>query len=587
MPIAHTLLLALLSSGAAELPEPIILGSGPNEIETPIATNDSCKTCHASDDKVLAFDSYRGSMMNLAGRDPIFLAAFEIARRDDADVAVLCGKCHFPAAFLDGRVSADTLNLRERDLDGVSCDVCHRMTVPPPLAEGDALSGLPPGNAQFFIAPFGGTKLGAYETDLVSGHASEASPLFEDSRLCGTCHDVTDVLLERMTPDGVGMDRAMPVERTFSEWAQSSFAVPGEGYATCQSCHMRKSGSDYKAAVNVSLDVEERKVSDHRIVGSGTIAPLMVAVLANEGGDPYLEGLAPILADTVVEAKRLLQEESALVEARGLIETSDGAGLRVRVENLTGHKLPTGYSEGRRMFLSSVARFEDGTCGPRTGVLDPRTCEMAPGEEPVKIWEILLGNPGSGASFHFAMVDSVLYDSRIPPAGFVPDADTASVGAAFEVLADGTQANWDDVVVPLGDGSRWPVIVDVRLMFQATTGDFLRFLVDGAPENGPELARLWEAAGGGPPVEMVTLHVAVHEDGTIEPAEAAADCQPTSFDDVPAGACLVSPDGVIPAGPASMCACTRFGDVPPAAMGLVLLLLGATLRRRPNARRGA
>jgi hypothetical protein len=568
--------LALVLS--TELPEPVVLGSQAGDLWSPLQTNESCASCHASDTGKLASDTYRGSLMSLSSYDPVFLAALEIAEVDAPDVSILCVRCHFPAGVLMGRGRADENGFYERDQEGVACDLCHRMEVPEPTVERRPLSGLVPGNAQFYIAPYAGTKTGTYDTDVRIGHESEGSPLFTDSMICGTCHDVTDILVEQKTMGGEPLGRAMPVERTYTEWSQSAFARVMEEGKSCQDCHMKTLDVAPTAVVS-SMVPPDREVHDHHLVGSSVAVPLMIAEWSLEEDAPaYLKDIAPIMEETSDLARAQLENDSADLDAIALEQTDDGPVLRVRVTNRTGHKLPTGYSEGRRMFLSSFVVDDDGECGPRTGTMDPETCEFRGDEPPEGLWEIILGQEGEDHTFHFALADRIQVDSRIPPMGFRPNEETKPVGYEFEVNDDGSLAHWDDTLVPLGDSPSWPVTVTARLEFQSTTGDFLRFLVNTAERNGEHLARLWEKAGGGPPVLMREITVRVFEDGRVESAPLDTSCEPTSFADVPANACLPKQPEV---DEQPECACAALPDELPASALAALTLLGVIgLRRR-------
>ena len=58
-------------------------------------------------------DSWSGSMMANAARDPLFWAAVDVANQDDAalgDVGVgdFCLRCHLPTAWYEGRSRCDT-----------------------------------------------------------------------------------------------------------------------------------------------------------------------------------------------------------------------------------------------------------------------------------------------------------------------------------------------------------------------------------------------------------------------------------------------------------------------------------------------
>jgi MYXO-CTERM domain-containing protein len=546
--------------------------TGPGELDVPILTNENCRLCHSSSQQELSYDTWRGSMMSFASYDPVFRAAFEIAIHDQEEVAGLCFKCHFPGAFLSDRGDLELQGMQNNDFEGIACDLCHRFQQPSePLGKG---------NANFVVYP-GQVAFGPFDDPAPFSHDSRKGDITGKSDMCGQCHDVTDILLERRLDNGEGTGRPMPVERTFTEWEQSAFAREGT-LATCQDCHMPTSTG---FAVDMGREMPTRTLRSHRIVGGSTVPPRMMAALAEEEDAPEYVKINAANAEVVAEeAERFLQQESATLE---VISTNADA-VRVRVTNLTGHKLPTGYSEGRRMFLSANVSYADGACGPRTGTLDPETCEFLEDEPPLENWEVVLGNPGVPLSFHFALVDTVQKDSRIPPLGFLPDEDTMPVGKTFETLPDGTMANYDDVIIPLGDVVEWPARIHVQLHYQQLTGDFLRFLVNEAEREGPTLARLWTAVDRAEPTVMQDLTIEVDQDGTSRLVDAAppAACLPPDFGSVPASACLQgpSPDDVLPPTPPA-CECTTAPDAPPA---VALLLAGLVLvgRRQKSRDRG-
>lgn len=587
-------------------------GTPPGALEVPLASNRVCAYCHAAPAPAtspppptgLAGEDLRGSMMNLASYDPFFLAAWEIALEDDPALAAACVRCHAPIGVVSGKEPA---SLPERggegDLDGVACDVCHRFEAPPAGGD-DPLSGVLRGNARFFLAD-DTTKRGPYGDAVGGNHRSAYSPLASDSRLCGQCHDVTNPLKERLTVEGSRTGDAMALERTFTEWSLSAYARDGEDAATCQRCHMPKLlARDARVA---GLEVPERLVSNHRVVGSSVYAPLLVAAMGEAPDAPaFLRDIRPY-AEATSSAAREMLAGAATLEARALVDTGAGPGLRVRVTNLSGHKLPTGYSEGRRMWIAAATRSADGACGRRTGTFDPATCELVPGEEPMVTWEVLLGEGSRGKSLHFASVDTILKDSRIPPRGFIPTPETAPVGRAFPENEDGALAHWDEVVLPLGQISAWPVDVEVVLYFQSTTRELLHFFVERAPRFGPLLADAWRQAGGAPPVEMTWLQVRVYEDGKLEAlpphgTPRQRSCLP-DVERLVAAACLPADEGAVdesgadagprpaldgggPATGAPGCACASPGKSAPLGLGLLALVAGLSSRRLRSRARG-
>jgi hypothetical protein len=113
----------------------------------------------------------------------------------------------------------------EGHMDGVSCDVCHRMIDNQKDSSGVKAAG----NGGLFVTvqePFT-----AAEDDPGQIGAPDVMYSFQgESTQCGTCHEVTDP-----DGDGVPVNVAHPIERTYTEWYNSSF--PGKANGRCQDCH--------------------------------------------------------------------------------------------------------------------------------------------------------------------------------------------------------------------------------------------------------------------------------------------------------------------------------------------------------------
>lgn len=508
-------------------------GTQPGELTNALAPPDSCTSCHASPAiEGLPGDTYRGTMMNLATVDPVFEAALEIAFADDAAAAELCVRCHTPAGWLAGRgTPTDGSALTLQDNHGISCDVCHRAISPPPLgldggvATDAGLSGVDGldggvalpwnpaslllGNAQIFFRD-DNVKNGSYDPVDAPGttHGMAVYPFLQDSRLCAQCHEVTNPIRTRKLPDGTETGVPMPVERTYTEWLQSAFSQAGG--STCQECHMPESTGPDATSGPV------RTVRSHQIVGGNSVAPYLIAHFQNANPLPHWPQDLSADADRIAaEARRLLAEESAELTALEVTGVGANRVLRVRLENKTGHKLPTGYAEGRRMWIAHQVLAADGSITAKSGSPDPTTFDVVAGEEPVRTWEIKLGQNGLGESFHFALADTVFKDNRIPPRGFIPTADVQPVGHAFADLGGGILAHYDDVDLPLGQLPCYPAEVTVTVYYQAISGEYFRFLRDNAPVNGPRLAEAWTAIGGGGPEQMQRLTVQIAEDGSF------------------------------------------------------------------------
>src|SRR4029078_12187677 len=67
-------------------------------------TADGCAQCHGggfmADTTYLPFDTWAGTMMANAARDPVFFAALAVANQDAPGVGTLCIRLHRPTGFV-------------------------------------------------------------------------------------------------------------------------------------------------------------------------------------------------------------------------------------------------------------------------------------------------------------------------------------------------------------------------------------------------------------------------------------------------------------------------------------------------------
>jgi hypothetical protein len=207
--------------------------------------------------------------------------------------------------------------------------------------------------------------------------------------------------------------------------------------------------------------------------------------------------------------------------ARDLLKTAAaleleiaGGKARLTITNLTGHKLPTGYPEGRRMWVNALffdanskLLKELGHYGDEGNPGHPTLSES----EGTRVYECKPGlsadqaakhNELPGPSFHFILNDVITKDNRIPPRGFQKGAFAAHlaapVGAEF---ADGQY--WDEISFDLPAGT---AKVEVKLMYQSISPEYMDFLHDRDP-NGEWSKKLYDAwlnTGKCPP-EMIAV----------------------------------------------------------------------------------
>jgi hypothetical protein len=471
-----------------------------------------------------------------------------------------------------------------------------------------------------------GTRLGPYaEGDEQANHAALGSPFHREADLCGTCHTVSnpavgdlahnhgaqEIMLEPGSYSGVLggplADKAAfnnppyaygMVERTYDEWKSSDWptsrvndfpSLPAEllhlggapdiayhrawdarqdadyedgtpRFFTCQTCHMY-------ARTGVGCDKNNMPIRtdlpQHDQMGAGHWIADAIVHQDDRGTLIFGGGLDQNKRNAMNDGKQRAIDQ--LSRAASLSAAQVGDDLNVTVTNLTGHKLSTGYPEGRRLWLNVVWKdeggaviHEDGAYGelPRDPVPDldgnPHQVQSILDLEETKIYEAqpgmdqqwaaqlsTLGYPDAMVlsydrlsdaphhtlgelkgelpgedykTFHFVLNNVMTEDSRIPPYGM--RYDDARLRNALPVPYDqfgnpgpgGVYNHWDveEFDIPAGAAS-----AEVRLFYQQTTWEYIQFLWLANDQQGPFLGQegvnlldAWLNTGMAAPVEV-------------------------------------------------------------------------------------
>ncbi len=493
------------------------------EIEYAYTAPGFCRNCHGDYEKddVEPFNTWSGSMMANSTRDPVFWAALDVANADLPGIGEYCLRCHAPKAWLDGRASAETDkggmvigvgdadgcglvgNIDEttaNDFEGVTCHLCHRMVIndsPPPGEEGNYLE-----NAEYWIddevCPGGSEPCRHGPYDYASPpeppHEWAYSAYHEGSQICATCHNVTNPVLTLIDESGVDTGILYPIERTYNEWDQSEYRIGGSAEATCQNCHMPDATDpDSYACIFENID-RAGDMPQHHFVGGNTWVP---ALLEDQYGATIDNGTG--FTDTIARAEAMLESAASLeLTAPPAISPGGTLDLEVKVTNLSGHKLPTGYVEGRRMWIHVEVRGDDNDLIYESGAYDPSTGELTRDSD-VKVYETQRGiwnangmntcdhtNPSGVEQFHFVLNDCIKLDNRIPPLGFTggDDLETQPVGYTYPETSPGSGVlvNYDitNYSIPLPGDAASPLTVSVELRFQNSSKEYIEFLQNEA-----------------------------------------------------------------------------------------------------------
>ena len=565
-------------------------GTQENTLTEPLLSPQYCWACHQFEDDgnkaevVAPYDNWVTSMMGQAARDPVWHAALAIANQDVNMAGDTCIRCHSPNAWLGGRsVPTDASAFEGADFNGVSCNFCHRLVDPvanknnppedAPILAALAKEGLlpeAPGNARYVVDP----------TDVRRGPLDDVpqnfhgvpiivSEFHKSGHLCGTCHDVSNAMFTRKAdgtyqlnatdaphPTGNPHDM-MPEQRTYSEWLNSDFANGGVYFKdqrfggehptgvmqSCQDCHMPKHFGGVCGFWQSEPFFPRPDVAEHSFVGSNTW--VLGAVYDKYGSSE--SGLTPESVDLARARTENMLRNASDVEVVQL-----GDQLKVRVVNYSGHKLPSGYPEGRRMwlnvkFLDDLGNVigEHGAYDFDSAVLDTSNTKVY--EAHFGIDEAVAQATGlpEGPSSHLTLNNMVVKDNRIPPMGFTNKAFEAVLAAPVEYsYADGQY--WDDTHFTVPAAAADAV---VSLYYQTTSKEYIEFLRDNNPnpsdpQNAGQVAYdLWVNRGKSAPVDMdvVTLTLGdgsagdVNHDGAVDVDDLLAvinswgPCPPPSF----------------------------------------------------------
>jgi hypothetical protein len=499
-----------------------------------IQPSQNCTMCHGPlGEDADPYATWSGSLMAQAGRDPLFYAQMTTANQDVANAGYFCMRCHVPMSFVSGHAyDASGASLDESDMDGVTCHLCHAMVDPiyepgvsPPEDEA-ILAGLADvpehyGNAMFVLDP-SGMRRGPY-LDPPALHPTIHSPFHRSGDFCGTCHDVGNVAVSAQ-PDGTYAYNAIgaptpdedlhtqfPLERTFTEWKLSAFAAGGVDMggrfggdgasvvSTCQDCHMPRTTGQGCAFAPPRTDLAK-----HDFAGASEWVLRIIG--RHYEGDPVVDQAAILVGRE--KAVSMLQRAASLE----LEQQCDA--LRVRVVNESGHKLPTGHIEGRRVWVN--VRFYDAgdSLVGEHGHYDAGEAHLD--EDSTTVYEMKVGLSDAaaqatglpaGVTTHMALADTIVKDNRIPPRGFdVAAYAAAGAPAVGEAYADGQY--WHDTLFPLPPGA---ARAEVAVNYQTVTRHYIEALRDGnfTDDWGEILHQLWLDTDKGPPIEMTSAAIAL------------------------------------------------------------------------------
>lgn len=510
------------------------------------ATSPVCAECHSNAPGAMAMrdetgaeigpdDLWQATMMANSARDPFWWAMVRAETETfpalAAEIENECTKCHAPMGSIredlyGGPMALADLLQADDDraqlgLDGVACAACHQVPDgggfgPPSLPATGEIYGP---HADPFTMPM---MMHTGFTPVAAGHMTE-------SAMCGTCHTLAT---EPLAEDGTPLGGHFPEQLPYLEWLDSDFSTeatpPGPQAASCQDCHMPPVS---EAGVPISTRIARRPMGDdfppvsdrspygrHVLVGGNTLVPSMLRDFADELRP---RASAPAFDATIAAARDMLQTQTATVSLDGAARQGDELVLPVRVDNLAGHKFPTGMpsrravlrvtvydGEGAMVFRSGGTDAQGRLVDQDGALLEAEQLQGAPSphhqvitdSSQAQVYQAVMADEDGDPTYRLLRASSYAKDNRLLPRGWTPAAANADqtapvLGGADPDFVGGSDTVEYRVVAPAAEG---PYEVEVSLGYQ-TIGT--RFAAELFELDAPEIRafeRMWDASERSP-----------------------------------------------------------------------------------------
>ena len=314
--------------------------------------------------------------------------------------------------------------------DGVSCTVCHQIK-PDNFGMQTSYSGHYEINPDSIIyGPYQNPEL-QRNVAYVSFFTRFTLTHMNQSELCATCHTLFTPYLDNQGQ----IAGEFPEQTPYIEWKNSIYPAQN---TQCQDCHMPMiTDSVDIASIPPMHQVYRSPFWKHVFVGGNVY---MLRMLKDNISPLGLTASAENFDSTIVRAEENLTKKAIDLYITTTYE-NDSLNVFVKIENKTGHKIPSGIPF-RRMWIhlkvtdpSNNVVYESGNyngLGEITGLdtdYEPHY-DLITNEDEIQIYEGVMVDVDLAVTNTLLRASQYIKDNRIPPKGFTtthPSYDTTAI----------------------------------------------------------------------------------------------------------------------------------------------------------------
>ncbi len=402
--------------------------------------NDTCTRCHAP----MAND--------IAKKDGIALQVFDSGSEETGD-------------FVQGIYSMDDSNeLFNHAMDGVSCTLCHQIADDGNLGTDQGMSGgwvvnaFPEENFQDRPAYGQYTDPDQGYMRQQSGYTPEYGAHISSSDTCGSCHNLKTEPVDENGQPVPGVTH-FAEQMVYTEWENSIFDDAGSQPTSCQSCHMPRVDQPVPLA-NAGGTIARPDFAEHTFLGANTVMQDMLKNFKSELG--VSSDISDADFDESIARNRQFLKTSATVELLNSQLADNKLTMDVKLTNLTGHKLPSGY-HSRRVYLHVLVTDADGKLVYENGLIRPDGSIVGVSEDAspdsyeihydritsatqVQVYQGITGDAAGNQTHSLLAATQFLKDNRLTPAGFDKNSVPEDVAVTGLAATDSDFNNGQDTV---------------------------------------------------------------------------------------------------------------------------------------------